>query len=528
MTNLLQVAWALPVGLLAAAVVARLRFLRRLAHIPGPPHTFLLGNLTMMRGPPAFPFAFFPQRHLFLRALHARYGPVVRLVLPAGRGALVFFAKAEPMLEPFFKDSLAFPMRPSAPRVLERGLLAVPTGDVSRAHRAALSPALSTRALRHYTPALNRHASALCTHLAARAQGGHGDVEVHRPLSASTLDVIGEIGFGARFGALDGCEPGAAPSPFLGAANMLLSGVIAMVPWPLPVTRLVRALPLALQPRSQRELRGALRTYEGAARAFFAEASAAAAPTAGGAAAQLDGGSPAPSELPPRTFLEALAAARLSYAEAVDEIITLLLAGHETTANTLSWALHLLAAHPAEQAAARAELEAACPNGEPPNVDSLPKLTHLRGCVYEALRLFPTVPNVPRLCARDAIIGDVLVPAGTICFHAVAAGARDGSEFAEPDAFRPARHAHLPDGGSAAWLPFGAGPRKCIGYRLAELEAVTFLAALLRRFELLPPSAAAPLLGEHTDATLGPKLTGLHVRLKPRALVEGGLASRES
>lgn len=183
---------ALPVlaaaGLLAAAVLARVRFLRRLAHIPGPPYSFLLGNLVQLKGPPAFPFAFFTQRHLFLRALHARYGPVVRLVLPAGRGALVFFAKAEPMLEPFFKNAAVFPSRPSAPKVMELGLLAVPTGEVSRMHRAALSPAFSTRALRHHAFTLNRHAADFCAHLLAESGGGASDVEVHKPLCASTMD----------------------------------------------------------------------------------------------------------------------------------------------------------------------------------------------------------------------------------------------------------------------------------------------------------------------------------------------------
>lgn len=179
---------AVAAGLLAAAVYVRMRFLRKLAHIPGPPYTFLLGNLAQLKGPPAFPFAFFTQRHLFLRALHARYGPVVRIVLPAGRGALVFFAEAEPMVEPFFQNAAVFSRRPSSPKVMELGLLAVPTGDLSRMHRAALSPAFSTRALRHHAFTLNRHASELCAYLLAASGGGTSDVEIHKPLCATTMD----------------------------------------------------------------------------------------------------------------------------------------------------------------------------------------------------------------------------------------------------------------------------------------------------------------------------------------------------
>jgi cytochrome P450 len=517
----------LPAGLIAAALLTRLRYLRKLAHIPGPPCSLLLGSIPTMRGPPAFPHPFFTQRHLFLRALHAKYGPVVRMGLPIGRGAMIFFAKAEPMVEPYFKSPAHFPTRPSPPLVLESGLLFVKTGDVSRAHRAALVPALSTRALRHYLPALNRRAASLCDHaqLAAASAGaiggvkggasGEGDVEMHRPLSASTMDVIGEVGFGADFECLKGVD---SHSTFMAAGTMLLGGMMAMVVLPLPLTRLIRSLPTSWQPRSQQDIVTAVGAYEWVARDLFARAraDALAAKTEARGAGDHAAAADAPLAPVPKTFLEALAISDLSYQEAVEEIITLMIAGHETTANTLSWALHLIALHPAEQARAYTEVSRACPANSALEFDSLSALPYVRGCFYESLRLFPTVPSVPRLCERDALIDGVHVPAGTIVLYSITAGARDPAVFTEPDCFVPERHAQAAEGG-AAWLPFGAGQRKCIGYRFAELEAIAFLVAILQRFEVLPPQEHTEPPGEYTDITLGPKLTGLYVRLRPRA-----------
>lgn len=326
--------------------------------------------------------------------------------------------------------------------------------------------------------------------------------------------MIGEVGFGARFDCL-ASEASGGSQPFLAASNLMLSGVLAFVPLPLPVTRLVRSLPLRWQPPSQRLMFDGMRTYQDAARKLLSQhRKGAASATPAGSVINADDTAAGPP--PPATFLEALAHGPLSEEEAVDEVLTLLLAGHETTANTLCWALHLLATHPREQARALAELRAACPGSSPLELATLASLPYLRGCFYEALRLFPTVPNVPRIADSDITLNGVRVPAGCLVFYTIAVGARDPSVFAEPERFAPERHGEVADSSALPWLPFGGGPRKCIGYRFAELEAVAFLAAVLRAFEVCPPEEHTEPPGEYTDITLGPKQSGLYVRLRPR------------
>mmetsp|Transcript_8750 Transcript_8750/g.21068 ORF Transcript_8750/g.21068 Transcript_8750/m.21068 type:complete len:129 (-) Transcript_8750:288-674(-) len=124
---------------------------------------------------------------------------------------------------------------------------------------------------------------------------------------------------------------------------------------------------------------------------------------------------------------------------------------------------------------------------------------------------------VMRACAADAIVGGYRVPAGAALGYSVCVAARDPAVFKDPEVFDPARHGEGADG--SAWSPFGpAGPRKCMGYRLADIEAVAFLAVVLLRFDLQPPSPLAPKPVEYTDATLGPKESGLFLRCVPRKL----------
>jgi cytochrome P450 len=95
-----------------------------------------------------------------------------------------------------------------------------------------------------------------------------------------------------------------------------------------------------------------------------------------------------------------------------------------------------------------------------------------------------------------------------------AIAARDPAVMSNADAFEPERHGATADG--TGWHPVGPqGPRRCLGYRLADAEGVAFLATVLRRFELREPSAAALPPEEYTDLTLGPKRSGLRLRLVP-------------
>ena len=168
-----------------------------------------------------------------------------------------------------------------------------------------------------------------------------------------------------------------------------------------------------------------------------------------------------------------------------DEAMTLFMAGHETTANTLAWAWCLLAGHPEAEAKLHAELDSVL-DGRPPTLADLPRLTYADRVISETLRVFPTVWILGREAIEPVTIGGYRVPVGTTLFMPQWVIHRDGRFFDDPKAFRPDRWA---DGLAKripryAYFPFGGGPRICIGNAFAQMEAVLLLATIAGRYRL--------------------------------------------
>lgn len=186
-------------------------------------------------------------------------------------------------------------------------------------------------------------------------------------------------------------------------------------------------------------------------------------------------------------LLDILLAARdergapMSDAQLHDEVRTLVLAGHETTAVALSCTLFLLAKHPEAQARAAAELDALGRPAQPS--DALPVIDAI---FKEGLRLYPSVPIVFREPTQDETLGGYLIPKGTTLGLAPWAIQRDPALFDAPDDFRPERWTPAFERGlhRFAYFPFGGGPRVCIGASMAMTEGRLILAALLRRFSV--------------------------------------------
>ncbi|TNC25410.1 cytochrome P450 [Amycolatopsis alkalitolerans] len=164
---------------------------------------------------------------------------------------------------------------------------------------------------------------------------------------------------------------------------------------------------------------------------------------------------------------------RLSDAELRDQLITLLLAGHETTATSLAWAFHELSRDPVRLEAA---LTAADEGDE----------KYLEAVAKEAMRLHPVISEVARRLTEDVEIGGYRLPAGVTVMPSIAMVHADAGHHPEPDAFRPERF--LTDGGPAAgsWFPFGGGVRRCLGAGFSLLEATIVLQAVLSRYRLSP------------------------------------------
>lgn len=194
-----------------------------------------------------------------------------------------------------------------------------------------------------------------------------------------------------------------------------------------------------------------------------------------------------------------------------DELVTLALAGHETTATTLSWTWLLLSRHPEAARRARDEIRAVAGDA-PITFETLRKLDYVERVIQESMRLFPPVWALERQAAEDDEVSGVRVPEGDIvlmCQHTLHRDPRfwANPEGFEPDRFLPERAARRP---RFAYFPFGGGARICIGKSFAMMEAKLILAELLRRFDL----ALRPGFSETLDPgiTLRPK-GGLPMRI---------------
>jgi cytochrome P450 len=201
-----------------------------------------------------------------------------------------------------------------------------------------------------------------------------------------------------------------------------------------------------------------------------------------------------------------------------DEVITLFLAGHETTALTLSWTWWLLAQHLQAEAKLHAELDAVL-GGRTPTLEDLPKLRYLDRVITESMRLYPPAWGMARLTIEDAKIGGYLIRKGCGVSLSQWVVHRDPRWYESPEEFRPERWEadllkRLP---RFAYFPFGGGPRQCIGNSFALMEAALILATIAQNFRLrlVPGQVVAPL----ASITLRPR-NGIRVTLEARRPAE--------
>ena len=210
----------------------------------------------------------------------------------------------------------------------------------------------------------------------------------------------------------------------------------------------------------------------------------------------------------------------LSTQEVFDQCMLSFQAGHETTATALLWWSWLMASHPQAQARAAAEVEA-CLAGQPPGADAMQALPWLTATLKEAMRLFPPVAAVmTRRLTREIELGGVRLPARTLVRVTPWLLHRDPRWWpSEPEAFRPERFMAAADDWKpnpiprGAYIPFGLGPRVCLGQHFAQLEMTVIAALLLQRFRLTPLTSTPPT--PHLAVTLRP-VGGLRLKLEAR------------
>ena len=230
----------------------------------------------------------------------------------------------------------------------------------------------------------------------------------------------------------------------------------------------------------------------------------------------------------PQNLLQALIAAcdsegaKLTDEELSGNVLSMLLAGEDTTANTIGWLIWLLHENPQEWEHARVEVDSIIGEGSIlQSLEQLSQLDFLEACANEAMRLKPVAPMNIVQAHEDVVVGDVAVPKGVFITCVMRPAGMEQGRFDEPHAFRPSRWlkgGHAEGGGMMSAkrvvMPFGAGPRVCPGRYLALAEIKMVMAMLLANFEISTMSTPAGGPHEHLKLTMSP--AGLALKLRPR------------
>jgi cytochrome P450 len=201
-----------------------------------------------------------------------------------------------------------------------------------------------------------------------------------------------------------------------------------------------------------------------------------------------------------------------------DQLLTMFIAGHDTSTALLAWALYLLATHNEAMERARSDVETAF-GAEAPTLGGMRRLCYLDRVIKETLRLYPPIHLGSRIAATDVRFQEYRIPAGTRVVYSIYLTHRDARYWAAPDVFDPDRFAPEKAGQRPAYafVPFGAGPRNCLGAAFAQVEAKVVLARLLQRFAFravgrgarpqmratLEPSPGAMVVAQRLERAVG-------------------------
>jgi cytochrome P450 len=196
-----------------------------------------------------------------------------------------------------------------------------------------------------------------------------------------------------------------------------------------------------------------------------------------------------------------------------DQILTMLIAGHDTSTAMLAWALHLLSEHPPVMAQALTEVNAVVGQAKAVNLDHVNRLDYLDTVIKETLRLYPPIHVGNRFVVDDTTIAGYELQAGTRVMASIYLSHRDERYWKEPEHFHPERFGVETERRPPfTYVPFGGGPRVCIGASFAQIEAKVVLARILQQFEL---TSTGRKVHPYMGATLEPH-PGVFLRVRRR------------
>lgn len=466
---------------------------RSFASVPSPPGLPLLGNALQIKT---------ESFHRQLEAWEKKYGQVFAFRI-AGRK---FLAVSDP-------DVIASVLR-QRPGIFRRGprLEAVSrdlgfhglfsaNGETWRRQRPVVLAGLDPSHTRAFLPAIADVTARLKAKWEAAARSGES-IDLLADLMRYTVDVTTCLAFGKNLNTLEQGD-GTAIQQHL---NVIFPALIKRALAPVDFRRW---MPDKTTARHVRALHVAVTGFIADARRQLAN-------------------DPALREKP-RNLIQALIAAKdrgesgITDEDVSGNVLTMLLAGEDTTANTLAWMTWLLFTHPEALARARDEVDRLLPQGAVvSSVEQLSALDELEACAHEAMRLRPVAPLNILEAGEDVVVANVLLPKGAFAVCLMRPASLDPSNFPRPEAYEPERWRNAEDGSVKAMssakrvsMPFGAGPRICPGRYLALAEIKMVAAMVLSSFEIEEVSAAGAS-GPEERLTLTMAPVGLRMKLRLR------------
>jgi cytochrome P450 len=460
---------------------------RRIADLPGPRGWPIVGSLFQLRRDVI---------HQDVERWCERYGPLFRFRI--GRRQLVVVAD-HALIADVLRDRPDGWRRTQQLQQVSREMGLKPglfgaEGESWRAQRRMVMSGLDPSRVRAYFPQLQRVTDRLHRRWQRAAAEGRA-LDLQPELMRYTVDTVAGLAFGRDINTLE--SDGDIIQQHL---DRLFPALFRRLMAPIPYWRWFKLPADRALDRSVIEIQRAIAEFVAEARQRLRD-------------------EPARREQPPN-LLEAMIVASEEGRTGIGDdqvsanVLTMLLAGEDTTANTLAWLLHLLHRHPAAMARARDEALRVAVAGEALTPEHLARLEYIEACVHETMRLKPVAPFTVLESLRDTRVGDLQVPPGTMLWCAMRRDALQAQHFPDPLAFKPERWLGEAAGhGKRVATPFGAGPRMCPGRYLALTEMKMLLAMLLTRFEI--ESVGVPGGGEAQERmsfTMVP--VGLSMRLR--------------
>jgi len=462
--------------------------LRDIADLPGPRPWPLAGNLPQLR----------PLRiHQDIEAWARQYGPLFRISF--GRTPLLVVAD-HALVSAVLRDRPDGFRRPAiTARVSDemggRPGVFIAEGAAWRDQRRMVMTALAPHAVKAYFPSLVAVALRLKNHWQQAARDG-SVIDLAEDLKRYSVDVIAGLAFGSEVNTIDGGE-----DVIQRHLDVVLPAVAQRSIALFPYWRYIK-LP------QDRRLDVSLRALDRSVDELIAVARSR-------LAAQPE------RRARPANLLEAMICAADEGGSGVDDVAvagnvtTMLLAGEDTTSNTLAWMLYLLQQNPSAMRKAREEILRVAPHTAAFTIEQMDALDYLDACAQEAMRLKPVAPFIPLEALRESVVGDVRVPKGGLLWCVMRNDSVSETHVPDAAAFQPERWLQRGENpiSKQVSMPFGAGLRTCPGRYLALLEIKIAATMLLSSFEILSIDTADGQQPEELMAfTMSP--IGLRMRLQ--------------